>query len=196
MIKRGVFKCFLTNFLFILFDWFVFFRVFFRKRSKDIPQKYVKAVYREYTDSTYTVPKPRPAWTGRAALLIFSIFSIKQILYLVCVIFHMFINGLYSAINEINKTNKNISQNLTVKFSRFTVMKMIWRLMLWTIIVFLFDFLTHRTKCNSFRACIFRFCLKLGGHIFDFFKKVLSSGCRYSRSGDCCSSWWLGGGPL
>ncbi|KAA8588858.1 hypothetical protein FQN60_010203 [Etheostoma spectabile] len=35
-----------------------------RKRSKDIPQKYVKAVYREYTDSTYTVPKPRPAWTG------------------------------------------------------------------------------------------------------------------------------------
>lgn len=35
-----------------------------RSRSKDIPQKYVKAVYREYTDSTYTVPKTRPAWTG------------------------------------------------------------------------------------------------------------------------------------
>lgn len=34
------------------------------KRSKDIPQKYIKAVYREYTDSTYTVPRPRPAWTG------------------------------------------------------------------------------------------------------------------------------------
>ncbi|XP_041653984.1 coagulation factor VIII [Cheilinus undulatus] len=36
----------------------------FRRQSKDIPQKYIKAVYREYTDSTYTVPKPRPAWTG------------------------------------------------------------------------------------------------------------------------------------
>uniref|UniRef100_A0A672Z3S4 Coagulation factor VIII-like n=1 Tax=Sphaeramia orbicularis TaxID=375764 RepID=A0A672Z3S4_9TELE len=35
-----------------------------RKRLKDAPQKYIKAVYREYTDSTYTVPKPRPAWTG------------------------------------------------------------------------------------------------------------------------------------
>ncbi|XP_031718703.1 coagulation factor VIII [Anarrhichthys ocellatus] len=35
-----------------------------QRRSRDIPQKYVKAVYREYTDSTYTVPKPRPAWTG------------------------------------------------------------------------------------------------------------------------------------
>uniref|UniRef100_A0A3Q0T2K1 Coagulation factor VIII, procoagulant component n=1 Tax=Amphilophus citrinellus TaxID=61819 RepID=A0A3Q0T2K1_AMPCI len=34
------------------------------RRSKDIPQKYIKAVYREFTDSTYTVPKPRPAWTG------------------------------------------------------------------------------------------------------------------------------------
>ncbi|XP_070692649.1 coagulation factor VIII isoform X2 [Pempheris klunzingeri] len=34
------------------------------QRSKDIPQKYIKAVYREYTDSTYTVPKQRPAWTG------------------------------------------------------------------------------------------------------------------------------------
>uniref|UniRef100_UPI0037E92206 coagulation factor VIII n=1 Tax=Semicossyphus pulcher TaxID=241346 RepID=UPI0037E92206 len=34
------------------------------QRFKDIPQKYIKAVYREYTDSTYTVPKPRPAWTG------------------------------------------------------------------------------------------------------------------------------------
>ncbi|XP_058506408.1 coagulation factor VIII [Solea solea] len=35
-----------------------------RSRSRDITQKYIKAVYREYTDSTYTVPKPRPAWTG------------------------------------------------------------------------------------------------------------------------------------
>uniref|UniRef100_A0AAQ5X6G0 F5/8 type C domain-containing protein n=1 Tax=Amphiprion ocellaris TaxID=80972 RepID=A0AAQ5X6G0_AMPOC len=35
-----------------------------RWRSKGIPQKYVKAVYREYTDSTYSVPRPRPAWTG------------------------------------------------------------------------------------------------------------------------------------
>ncbi|XP_056130919.1 coagulation factor VIII isoform X3 [Lampris incognitus] len=35
-----------------------------RWRSKDVPQKYIKAVYREYTDSTYTVPKPRPAWAG------------------------------------------------------------------------------------------------------------------------------------
>uniref|UniRef100_A0A8D3DD54 Coagulation factor VIII, procoagulant component n=1 Tax=Scophthalmus maximus TaxID=52904 RepID=A0A8D3DD54_SCOMX len=36
----------------------------FRRRSGDIPQKYIKAVYREYTDSTYSVPKPRAAWTG------------------------------------------------------------------------------------------------------------------------------------
>ncbi|XP_017289806.1 coagulation factor VIII [Kryptolebias marmoratus] len=35
-----------------------------RGRSKVIPQKYIKAVYREYTDHTYTVPRPRPAWTG------------------------------------------------------------------------------------------------------------------------------------
>uniref|UniRef100_A0A8D3CPB7 Coagulation factor VIII, procoagulant component n=1 Tax=Scophthalmus maximus TaxID=52904 RepID=A0A8D3CPB7_SCOMX len=35
-----------------------------RRRSGDIPQKYIKAVYREYTDSTYSVPKPRAAWTG------------------------------------------------------------------------------------------------------------------------------------
>ncbi|XP_028272452.1 coagulation factor VIII [Parambassis ranga] len=35
-----------------------------RRRFKVTPQKYIKAVYREYTDSTYTVPKPRPAWTG------------------------------------------------------------------------------------------------------------------------------------
>ncbi|XP_070819516.1 coagulation factor VIII [Chaetodon trifascialis] len=35
-----------------------------QRRYKDIPQKYIKAVYREYTDSTYTVPKPRPPWTG------------------------------------------------------------------------------------------------------------------------------------
>nr|XP_020451699.1 coagulation factor VIII-like [Monopterus albus] len=35
-----------------------------QKMRSSIPQKYIKAVYREYTDSTYTVPKPRPAWTG------------------------------------------------------------------------------------------------------------------------------------
>uniref|UniRef100_A0A6Q2XFE8 F5/8 type C domain-containing protein n=1 Tax=Esox lucius TaxID=8010 RepID=A0A6Q2XFE8_ESOLU len=34
------------------------------RRSQDPPQKYIKAVYREYTDSTYSVPKPRPAWAG------------------------------------------------------------------------------------------------------------------------------------
>ncbi|CAN9515036.1 unnamed protein product [Ophioblennius macclurei] len=34
------------------------------RRSKEIPQKYIKAVYREYTDSTYTTPKERAAWTG------------------------------------------------------------------------------------------------------------------------------------
>ncbi|XP_051922357.1 coagulation factor VIII isoform X2 [Hippocampus zosterae] len=32
--------------------------------SKGTPQKYIKAVYREYTDATYTVPKPRPPWSG------------------------------------------------------------------------------------------------------------------------------------
>ncbi|XP_019739469.1 coagulation factor VIII isoform X2 [Hippocampus comes] len=32
--------------------------------SKGTPQKYIKAVYREYTDATYTVPKPRPTWSG------------------------------------------------------------------------------------------------------------------------------------
>ncbi|XP_073343147.1 coagulation factor VIII [Pagrus major] len=35
-----------------------------QRKLKDIPQKYIKAIYREYTDSTYSVPKPRPAWTG------------------------------------------------------------------------------------------------------------------------------------
>lgn len=64
---------------------------FFRRRSKDIPQKYIKAVYREYTDSTYTVPKPRPAWTGRSLLLIFSIFLINQIFHTVCVILSHFL---------------------------------------------------------------------------------------------------------
>uniref|UniRef100_A0A8C5GV05 Coagulation factor VIII-like n=1 Tax=Gouania willdenowi TaxID=441366 RepID=A0A8C5GV05_GOUWI len=34
------------------------------QRSKDIPQKYIKAVYREYTDQTYTVPRQRAPWTG------------------------------------------------------------------------------------------------------------------------------------
>ncbi|MEQ2277519.1 hypothetical protein XENORESO_003809 [Xenotaenia resolanae] len=29
-----------------------------------IPQKHIKAVYREYKDATFTVPRPRPAWTG------------------------------------------------------------------------------------------------------------------------------------
>ncbi|XP_055015372.1 coagulation factor VIII isoform X2 [Boleophthalmus pectinirostris] len=35
-----------------------------KKLYKDAIQKYIKAVYREYTDSTYTVLKPRPAWSG------------------------------------------------------------------------------------------------------------------------------------
>ncbi|KAF6717873.1 Coagulation factor VIII [Oryzias melastigma] len=34
------------------------------QRVKAVPQKYIKAVYREYTDSTYTIPKERPAWAG------------------------------------------------------------------------------------------------------------------------------------
>ncbi|TNN81899.1 Coagulation factor VIII [Liparis tanakae] len=33
-------------------------------QRRDVPQKYIKAVYREYTDPKYTVPKPKPAWTG------------------------------------------------------------------------------------------------------------------------------------
>uniref|UniRef100_A0A8C7QUA2 Coagulation factor VIII, procoagulant component n=1 Tax=Oncorhynchus mykiss TaxID=8022 RepID=A0A8C7QUA2_ONCMY len=35
-----------------------------RRRTKDPPQKYIKAVYREYTDSTYSVPKPTSTWAG------------------------------------------------------------------------------------------------------------------------------------
>ncbi|XP_032410683.1 coagulation factor VIII isoform X1 [Xiphophorus hellerii] len=35
-----------------------------RGNLKTVPQKYIKAVYREYTDATFTVPRPRPAWTG------------------------------------------------------------------------------------------------------------------------------------
>ncbi|XP_033829650.1 coagulation factor VIII [Periophthalmus magnuspinnatus] len=35
-----------------------------KKLYKDTVQKYIKAVYREYTDGTYTVPKPRPPWSG------------------------------------------------------------------------------------------------------------------------------------
>ncbi|XP_072293791.1 coagulation factor VIII [Eucyclogobius newberryi] len=35
-----------------------------KKLYKNAIQKYIKAVFREYTDSTYTVPKPRPAWSG------------------------------------------------------------------------------------------------------------------------------------
>ncbi|KAJ3587510.1 hypothetical protein NHX12_011107 [Muraenolepis orangiensis] len=35
-----------------------------RWKSKDVPQKYIKAVYRGYTDSTYSTPTPRPAWAG------------------------------------------------------------------------------------------------------------------------------------
>lgn len=76
MIKKYIFKdhtyhvtiyqeC-LDCFLLIWFGSFTNIVYFFRRISKDIPQKYIKAVYREYTDSTYTVPKPRPAWTGRS----------------------------------------------------------------------------------------------------------------------------------
>ncbi|XP_052370218.1 coagulation factor VIII isoform X1 [Oncorhynchus keta] len=35
-----------------------------RRRTKEPPRKYIKAVYREYTDSTYSVPKPTPTWAG------------------------------------------------------------------------------------------------------------------------------------
>uniref|UniRef100_M4A5L1 Coagulation factor VIII-like n=1 Tax=Xiphophorus maculatus TaxID=8083 RepID=M4A5L1_XIPMA len=35
-----------------------------RGNLKTVPQKYIKAVYREYTDATFTVPRSRPAWTG------------------------------------------------------------------------------------------------------------------------------------
>ncbi|XP_068451535.1 coagulation factor VIII [Clinocottus analis] len=35
-----------------------------QRTRRDLPQKYIKAVYREYTDATYSVPKPKPAWTG------------------------------------------------------------------------------------------------------------------------------------
>ncbi|KAK2849050.1 hypothetical protein Q5P01_008884 [Channa striata] len=35
-----------------------------QRRRSNIPQKYIKAVYREFVDATYTVPKPRPEWTG------------------------------------------------------------------------------------------------------------------------------------
>ena len=50
----------------------ILFIFLFRSKTKDIPQKYVKAVYREYTDSTYTTPKPRPAWAGTVAVLYYS----------------------------------------------------------------------------------------------------------------------------
>ncbi|KAM9795311.1 coagulation factor VIII [Neosynchiropus ocellatus] len=36
-----------------------------RAKLKDTAKKYIKAVYREYTDSTYSVPKPRPPWAGK-----------------------------------------------------------------------------------------------------------------------------------
>ncbi|KAM6953333.1 coagulation factor VIII [Aplochiton taeniatus] len=35
-----------------------------RRQTKDAPQKFIKAVYREYVDSTYSVPKKRPLWAG------------------------------------------------------------------------------------------------------------------------------------
>ncbi|XP_015240136.1 PREDICTED: coagulation factor VIII-like [Cyprinodon variegatus] len=31
---------------------------------KAVTQKYIKAVYREYTNATFSIPRPRPAWTG------------------------------------------------------------------------------------------------------------------------------------
>ncbi|KAL0973846.1 hypothetical protein UPYG_G00211980 [Umbra pygmaea] len=37
---------------------------FEQRRSKDPPQKYIKSVYREYTDTTFSVPKNRPTWAG------------------------------------------------------------------------------------------------------------------------------------
>ncbi|KAM9849689.1 coagulation factor VIII [Aulostomus maculatus] len=43
-----------------------------RQRSKDTPQKYIKAVYREYKDATYTVPKPRPPWAGIQGPVIYA----------------------------------------------------------------------------------------------------------------------------
>lgn len=36
--------------------------------KSNILQKYIKAVYREYTDSTYSAPKPRSAWAGGSPL--------------------------------------------------------------------------------------------------------------------------------
>lgn len=53
----------------------LFLACYFRKKSKDIPKKYIKAVYREYMDGTYTVLKPRPAWTGKSSLLMPSTHS-------------------------------------------------------------------------------------------------------------------------
>ncbi|KAF3693960.1 Coagulation factor VIII Antihemophilic factor [Channa argus] len=35
-----------------------------QRRRSNILQKYIKAVYREFVDATYTVPKPRSEWTG------------------------------------------------------------------------------------------------------------------------------------
>ncbi|KAM3613214.1 uncharacterized protein V6R79_022640 [Siganus canaliculatus] len=50
-------------------------------RSKDIPQKYIKAVYREYTDATYTVPKTRPAWAGIQGPVIIAQASDKVVIH-------------------------------------------------------------------------------------------------------------------
>ncbi|KAM8847820.1 coagulation factor VIII isoform 1-T1 [Synchiropus picturatus] len=43
-----------------------------RAKLKDAAKKYIKAVYREYTDSTYSVPKPRPPWAGIQGPVIYA----------------------------------------------------------------------------------------------------------------------------
>lgn len=66
-------RCFLSFGL--IGDYFL---TFHRQRPKDVPQKYIKAVYREYTDSTYTAPKPRPTWTGRSSGMVCTDLSVSK----------------------------------------------------------------------------------------------------------------------